>query len=352
MLHSKSCLRAAFSLKFMQRQGDGMTLHKRQLGQNGPMVGSIGLGCMSFGGIFGSADDDASLETLACARKAGINFWDTANIYGMGHCETIIGRYLQGAKDDVVIATKASIVQSPTRHFRNDEDHLRSELDASLKRLGRDKVELFYIHRREAERPVEEVAQTLAKFIEEGLIGGYGLSEVAPSTIRRAHAVHPVRAVQNEYSLWTRQPELGVVQTCAQLGITFVPFSPLARGMLGSTPPVPSAMDAGDFRQHNPRFMAPNYAANLAQIETLRVYATQKGLTLPALALAWLLHKAPTSIPIPGTRTSAHLNEWVNATDITLSCEDIAMIESILPVGWAHGDRYSDAQSAGVERYC
>jgi aryl-alcohol dehydrogenase-like predicted oxidoreductase len=329
-----------------------MTMPKRKLGANGPEVGAIGLGCMSFGGIFGAANDDTSLETLASARAAGIDFWDVANIYGMGHCETIIGRYLSGAPDDMVIATKASIVNGPPRHFRNDEDHLRSELDASLKRLGRDKVELFYIHRREADRPVEEVAETLAKFIAEGLIDGYGMSEVAPSTIRRAHAVHPVTAVQNEYSLWSRQPELGVLQTCEELGITFVPFSPLARGMLGSNPPAPAEMDNADFRRVNPRFTEPNYSANLAQINILRAYANTHGWTLPELAMAWILHKSPTSLPIPGTRTTAHLNEWANAANIVLTPDHMTEIERILPVGWAHGDRYGDTQMAGVERYC
>jgi len=192
----------------------------------------------------------------------------------------------------------------------------------------------------------------MARFIEEGLIGGYGLSEVAPYTIRRAHAVQSVCAVQNEYSLWTRQPELGVLQTCAELGITFVPFSPLARGMLGSTAPNPHAMEAGDFRRHNPRFMEPNYTANLTQINQLRQFAAHKGLSLPAIALAWLLHKSPTCVPIPGTRTTAHLNEWVNAADIKLTSDDLDRIERILPVGWAHGDRYSDAQNGAVERYC
>lgn len=329
-----------------------MTMPKRRLGATDIEVGAIGLGCMNFGGIFGAANDDTSLETLKTARAAGIDFWDVANIYGMGHSETIIGRYLASEPDDMFIATKAAIVNGPPRHFRNDEDHLRSELEASLKRLGRDKVELFYIHRREAERPVEEVVETLVKFIEEGLIDGYGLSEVAPSTVRRAHAVHPVLAVQNEYSLWSRLPELGLIQTCAELNVTFVPFSPLARGMLGTQRLNPAEMGEGDFRRVSPRFIEPNFSANMAQIEVLRAYADTQGWTLPELALAWVLHKVPTGLPIPGTRTSTHLMEWVNAASITLTPQHIAEIERILPVGWAHGDRYGDAQVGGVERFC
>lgn len=329
-----------------------MTMPKRKLGTNGTMVGAIGLGCMSFGGMFGPANDETSLETLAGARAAGIDFWDTANIYGMGKSETVIGRYLENAPDDVVIATKASVVNGPPRHFRNDADHLRSELEQSLARLGRNKVELFYIHRREQERPVEEVVETLAGFIDEGLIDAYGLSEVAPSTIRRAHAVHPVCAVQNEYSLWSRQPDLGVRQTCEELEITFVPFSPLARGMFGSTPPRREMMEQTDFRRTNPRFMEPNFSANLAQVDILRGYAASKGWTLPEVVMAWVLTKCPTCLPIPGTRTMEHLNEWVGAAQIVLTAEDMAEIERILPVGWASGDRYSDAQIHGVERYC
>ena len=216
------------------------------------MVGAIGLGCMSFAGFFGEADDDKSLECLDAALKAGIDFWDTANVYGMGKSESIIGQYLAGSDASPVIATKATIVPGPPRRFDNSADHLRSELEASLKRLGRDKVELFYIHRREQERPLEEVIETLAGFIDEGLIDGYGMSEVAPDTIRRAHAVHPCRAVQNEYSLWTRLPELGVIQTCGALGIAFVPFSPVARGFFSQDPITPASMGRGRLPRPDP----------------------------------------------------------------------------------------------------
>ena len=188
--------------------------------------------------------------------------------------------------------------------------------------------------------------------IQEGLIDGWGLSEVAPSTIRRAHRVVPVRAVQNEYSLWARQPELGVIQTCEDLGIAFVPFSPLARGVLGDVDLDPPTFEPHDFRKVNPRFVEPNWSTNMDQVRALRAFAASKGATTSALALAWVLHQGDHMLPIPGTRTAAHLAQWVDAASITLSEDDLWDIEEVLPVGWAHGDRYSDAQMNGVERYC
>ena len=316
------------------------------------MVGAIGLGCMSFAGFFGEADDDKSLECLDAALKAGIDFWDTANVYGMGKSESIIGQYLAGSDASPVIATKATIVPGPPRRFDNSADHLRSELEASLKRLGRDKVELFYIHRREQERPLEEVIETLAGFIEEGLIDGYGMSEVAPDTIRRAHAVHPCRAVQNEYSLWTRLPELGVIQTCGALGIAFVPFSPVARGFFSQDPITPASMAEGDFRAQIPRFQEPNLSRNLATLTPFRDFCAAKGWTVSGAAIAWILDQGPHLLPIPGTRTAEHLAEWAEADQITFTDEDRAEIDRLLPVGWAAGDRYNDAQAVGPERYC
>ncbi|WP_420798329.1 aldo/keto reductase [Meridianimarinicoccus roseus] len=316
------------------------------------MVGAIGLGAMSFGGMFGPTRDDASMACLDAALAAGIDFWDTANIYGMGVSERVIGDYLAAHGPDVVLATKSGIVPGPPRSFNNAEDYIRAELDASLKRLRRDKVELYYVHRREAARPIEEVAETMARLIEEGLIDAYGLSEVAPATIRRAHAVHPVRAVQNEYSLWTRQPDLGVLRACTDLGIAFVAFSPLARGMLGDPPVDPAGMHDGDWRRTNPRFVAPNYAANLAAINGFRDWARGKGWTTAAAALAWVLDRGPNVIPIPGTRSAAHLADWLGADAIALTDADRAEIDALLPPGFAHGDRYSDEQMTAVERYC
>lgn len=327
-------------------------MKRRRLGSHGPEVSAIGLGCMSFGGIFGATDERESHACLDAALEAGIDFLDTANIYGMGVSETVIGRWLGSRKPDLVIATKAGIDNGPPRRFDNSDPYLRSELEGSLRRLGRDHVELFYIHRRQQDIPVEDVVGSLSRLIDEGKIGGYGLSEVSPATLRRAHAVHPCLAVQNEYSLWTRQPELGLIRACAELGVAFVPFSPLARGVFGDVPPDPAAMGPGDFRRGIPRFQEPNYSANLKILEGFRTFAQDRGHPVAALALAWLLARGDHIVPIPGTRSAAHLAEWKDADKIALSPDDMAEIDSLLPPGWAHGDRYSDAQILGVERYC
>lgn len=323
---------------------------KRRL--NGREVGAIGLGCMSFGGIYGATDLDESLDCLAAAVELGVTHLDVAEIYGMGRSEEVIGTFLRQTNADVAIATKAGIYQTPTRHFRNDRDSLRSSLDGSLKRLGTDRVDLFYIHRREAARPVEEVAETLAGFIAEGLIGSYGLSEVAPATIRRAHAVHPVAAVQSEYSLWTRQPELGVLQTCRELGITFVAFSPVGRGIFADRFPERSEFAPGDFRIGNPRFTEPAFAANKAIIAGFQKFCRSRGWSTAAAAIAWTLDRGDHILPIPGTRSAAHLRDCASALKIRFTDDDRAEIARLLPVGFAHGDRYAETQIAGVERYC
>ncbi|MCA3509628.1 MAG: aldo/keto reductase, partial [Rhodobacter sp.] len=277
-------------------------MKRRPLGAGGPQVSAIGLGCMSFGGIFGPTDEAASQRCLDAALDHGIDFLDIANIYGMGVSESVVGRFLKRRRADVKIATKAGIVSGPNRRFDNSEPYLRAELEGSLKRLGVDHVDLFYIHRREQARPIEEVAGTLGRLIDEGKIGGYGLSEVSPGTLRRAHAVRPCRAVQNEYSLWSRQPELGLIQTCAALGVAFVPFSPLARGVFGDPPVDPRALQPGDFRLQIPRFHEPDWSLNTAQIARFRAFAKGRGWNVPAAALAWVLDRGPHLIPIPGTR--------------------------------------------------
>jgi aryl-alcohol dehydrogenase-like predicted oxidoreductase len=327
-------------------------MKQRQLGANGPMVSSIGLGCLSFGGIFGATDRATSLRCLDAAWDQGITFLDTANIYGMGISESVIGEWLTTRKHRVTLATKASIVGGPNRRIDNSTAHLRTELEASLQRLRTDHVDLFYIHRREEARPVEEVVETLKALIDEGKIGGYGMSEIAPGTLRRAHAVHPCRAIQNEYSLWTRQPELGLIQTCKALGVAFIPFSPLARGVFGRQIVNPDDMAPGEFRRSIPRFQDPDWQYNRAQVGRFRAFAAQRGVTPSALALAWVLAQGDHLIPIPGTRTADHLGDWQGAADITLTAEDHKEINSILPVGWANGDRYGHEQAATAERYC
>ena len=312
-------------------------------------VSAIGLGTMSFGGIFGATDQAESLACLDAMLDAGMTFIDTANIYGMGVSEDVIGHWLGLRKPQVAIATKASVVNETPRRIDNSEGYLRTELEISLRRLKRDHVELFYIHRREHARSIEEVVGTLKRFIDEGKIGGYGMSEVAPDTLRRAHAVHPCMAIQNEYSLWTRQPELGLIQTCAELGVAFIPFSPLARGMLGDSP---MALPTDGFRSTNPRFTEPNFSANIAKINEFRAFCAARGWSTPATALSWVLSRGPHVIPIPGTRSAAHLRQFALGAAIVLTPEDHAEINRILPVGFAYGDRYADHQTQAIERYC
>lgn len=324
----------------------------RRLGRNGPEISALGLGCLSFGGIFGPTTEAESLRTLDAAWDHGINFLDTANIYGEGISETVIGKWLATRRHRPLIATKASFVSGPPRRIDNSPEHLRTELEGSLRRLGVDHVALFYAHRHDPAVPVEDLAGTMQRLQEEGKIGGYGLSEVAPYTVERAHAVHPVTAVQNEYSLWTRAPELGLIQTCARLGVAFVAFSPLARGVFGTPMADPSTFAAGEFRTRIPRFHPENWPHNLLKLKAFHEFATQRGLTPAALALAWVLDRAAHVIPIPGTRSAEHLQAWINAPEIDLDDDARAEIDRLLPVGWAWGDRYDDAQSATAERYC
>ena len=325
----------------------------KRLGQNGPEVSAISLGCMNFTGFYGPSDKQESFACLDAARDHGINFLDTAEVYGTGVSEELIGEYQKDRGYNFIVATKGGMVIGGKRGENdNSEPALRKALEGSMKRLKVDHVELYYIHRRDWSIEIEEVAQTLAKFKEEGKIGGFGFSEISPSSLRRAHAVHPVSAIQNEYSLWTRYPELGMLQTCKELGVTFLPFSPLGRGMLADIFPNPNEFLETDFRKSQPRFMEPNFSSNCRIISGFRDFAKSRGLNTSCAALAWVFDQGDHLIPIPGTRSAKHLSEWASACEIQLTDEDRAEIDRLLPVGFAHGDRYSNEQIVGIERYC
>lgn len=324
-----------------------------RLGTSGPEVSRIALGCMSFGGFYGPTDREESFACLDAARDAGINFLDTAEMYGRGLSEEIIGTWQKEHGQQFHIATKGGIIIGGKRgEHDNSEPYLRRSLEGSLERLQVDQVALYYIHRRDWSIPIEKVTETLERFREEGLIGGFGYSEIAPASLWRAASVAPVAAVQNEYSLWTRYPELGMIRACRELGTTFVPFSPLGRGIFGEQRLNPDEFGENDFRNGAPRFVEPNFTYNSDQVDAFRQFAHSRGWTTSAAAIAWVLDQGDHLVPIPGTRSAAHLNEWAAACDIRFTDADRAEIDRLLPPGFAHGDRYSDAQIVGIERYC
>lgn len=326
-----------------------------KLGAEGPEISQFGIGAMSFAGIYGNATEDESFAVLDALRDARVTHIDTSNVYGAGRSEEIIGAWFAanpGARDETTIATKAGITGDPDKKFDNAPEYLEAELDGSLKRLGIDCVDLFYIHRREAERPIEEVAGTLAGLIAKGKTKAVGFSEIAPTSLRRATTEVHVAAVQSEYSLSTRLPELGLSQTCAELGTALVAFCPVGRAFLTDRPFTLERAQAMAFTAGNPRFIEPNYSANIAVTDKFRALAKDMGEPAAALAIAWLIAQGDHVIPIPGTKSVEHLRELLRGTEISLSQADIAAIERVLPIGWAHGDRYSAGQWIGPEMYC
>ncbi|MFT7369911.1 MAG: aryl-alcohol dehydrogenase-like predicted oxidoreductase [Octadecabacter sp.] len=333
-------------------------MQSRQLGRDGPMIHPIGFGAMSFSDFYGATDELESHAILDMALDAGVTHIDTSNVYGMGQSEAVIGSYLKAnrqARDHFSIATKGGITRNPNgpgNIFNNSLEHLQTELDNSLKRLGVEAVDLYYLHRRDVNVPIEEVTETLAALVKSGKAKAIGFSEIAPTTLRRAIAVHPVAAVQSEYSLSTRSPELGLLQTCAELGVAVIAFSPVGRSMLTDAPISIEAVQDLPFLKNNPRFMTPNYDANLAATSSFRELAADMGISAAGLAIAWILAQGDHVIPIPGTRSVAHFAEVLQATNCVLTSDDLQAIEATLPIGWAHGDRYSVSQWIGPEKYC
>lgn len=331
----------------------------RKLGKHGPEIMPVGIGAMSFTNFYGECDADQAFKILKYALDNGVNHVDTANVYGGGVSEERIGKFLANtgktAKEFFRIATKASVWTDPktkARSFNNNGTHLEAELTKSLKRLGVECVDLFYVHRRDPNVEIEEVTDSLAKLVKKGMTRLIGYSEIAPSSLRRANAVHHIAAVQSEYSLSTRSPEMGLVQTCAELGTSLVAFSPLGRSLLTDNPITIEKARSLDFLKNNPRFTSPNYEENIDLTNKLREYSKGRNIPTASLVIAWLLAKSDHIIPIPGTRSINHFKEIIEGTKILLNNELINDVEKILPIGWAHGERYSSPQWIGPEKYC
>ncbi|WP_170474574.1 aldo/keto reductase [Ruegeria arenilitoris] len=332
-------------------------MQKRKLGVDGPDIAAIGYGAMSFSDMYGPTNETESHAILDACRDLGVTHLDTANVYGMGKSEKAIGTYLKAnpsARAEFVIATKASITRDDkgNRFFDNTFEHLEAELDKSLRRLGVECLDLFYAHRRDPRLSPEETAANLGRLVEKGKTRAIGLSEVAPSTLRRAMKAFPIAAVQSEYSLSTRYPELGLVQACAELGVSMVAFSPVGRSLLTDNPIPRERIKDLPFLAENPRFIEPNLSENMMLLEKFRSLASEMGTSAAALANAWLLSRGTHVIPIPGTRSVNHLKECLAGADLKLSKGDLQKIDAVLPPGWAHGDRYSSSQWIGPERYC
>jgi aryl-alcohol dehydrogenase-like predicted oxidoreductase len=327
-------------------------MEMRRLGMFGPLVSRVSLGGMGISGTYGPSSEAETMRLFSRAIELGVNHFDTGDIYGMGLSEELIGRFLRQTRARVVVATKAGVRYIPAtgeRRVDNSPAYLRSALEKSLKRLGRDHVELFYIQRRDPERPIEEIIEALVELKREGKIGAIGLSEVSPETLRRADRVHRIAAVQSEYSLWTRDVERELLHTCAALRTAFVAFSPLGRGMLTGVAPEPSNFSNGDIRLKNPRFQEPAYSRNRAALEQFKAVCDRLGKSPVEVAIAWVLSAGDHVIAIPGTRTADHLELNIAAERLRLTTDQRHEIAAAFPEGFPWGERFSAAQGIGVE---
>jgi aryl-alcohol dehydrogenase-like predicted oxidoreductase len=323
-------------------------MEKRKLGKQGFEVSELGLGCMGMSQFYGPRDDRESVATLERAVEFGVNFFDTADVYGVGHNEELVGKALKKYRDRVLIATKFGnqVLPDGKRAINGRPEYVRSACDASLKRLGVDHIDLYYQHRVDKQVPIEETVGAMAELVRSGKVRYLGLSEASAKTIRRAHATHPISALQSEYSLWSRDYEDEVIPTLRELGIGFVPFSPLGRGFLSGN--VRELADDDMRRKISPRFVADNMNRNLKVVDRLKEIASEKGITPSQLALAWVLAQGGDMVPIPGTKRRTYLEENVAAANVRLSKSDLARIEEVAPKGFAAGGRYHDMSTVNV----
>jgi aryl-alcohol dehydrogenase-like predicted oxidoreductase len=329
-------------------------MEMRELGRSGLKVSALGLGCMGMSEFYGGTDDNESIATLHRALELGITFLDTADIYGPYKNEELVGQAIKGKRDKLVLATKFGIVRDPAkpevRGVNGKPDYVRSACEASLKRLGVDHIDLYYQHRVDPNTPIEETVEALARLVKEGKIRYIGLSEAGAPTLRRATKVHPIAALQSEYSLWTRDPEKEILPTTRELGIGFVAYSPVGRGFLTGQLKRFEDLSPDDFRRSSPRFQGENFQKNLDLVDQVQQLAKEKGCTPSQLALAWVLAQGKDIVPIPGTKRRTYLEDNVGALNVKLTPEDLRRIDELFPSGAAAGQRYAEPGMALVNR--
>jgi len=328
-------------------------MEARTLGGQGLKVSALGLGCMGMSWAYGPRDEAESIATIHEAIERGISFLDTAEIYGPWENERLLARALAGRRDRVVIATKFGFDISPTGQMlgaNSRPEHVKQAVEGCRQRLGTDVIDLLYQHRVDPAVPIEDTVGAMAELVQAGKVRFLGLSEASPATLRRAHAVHPISALQSEYSLWERGVETQVLPTCRELGIGFVPYSPLGRGFLTGTAKRPEEMPEDDFRRTQPRFAAGNFERNMALVEVVKTVAARRRATPAQVALAWLLARGSDVVPIPGTKRRSFLRENAAALDVSLTAEDVAELDERIPVGAAAGERYAAASMKMLDR--